>query len=162
MKSPAALAPSLYIHRISLCILTGTLLAGAGCVSEQTYDKTRAETDELTRTLETTRTDINELDQRVAALKAANRQEDAIATELRAAIQQEQDKLPILRQRADEKLTTLQTQVATLVNIAGDGHRIQAGDRGISIASHAAHTDGQCADTGSTGVNSGGPVSRRD
>src|SRR3990172_5634581 len=107
MTSPAALTPSMVIQRISLCLLTGALLTGVGCVSRQSYDKTRAEADELTRTLDTTRTDVKELDQRIAGLQAANRREDVVATELRAAIQREQNLLPILRLRADEKLASL-------------------------------------------------------
>ena len=116
MKSPAAVAPYIGIQRISLCLLTGALLTGVGCVSQQTYDKTRAEASELTRTLDTTRTDVKELEQHIAALHAANRQEDAVTIELNAVIQREQDMLPILRQRADDKLVALQTQVAHLVN----------------------------------------------
>lgn len=116
MTSPAALIPSIVIQRISLCLLTGALLTGVGCVSRHSYDKAKAEADELTHTLDTTHTDVKELDQRIAGLQAANRREDAVTTELRAAIQREQDLLPILRQRADEKLASLQAQVAHLVN----------------------------------------------
>ncbi len=116
MKSPAAVAPYIGIQQICLCLLTGALLTGVGCVSQQTYDKTRAEVSELTRTLDTTRTDVKELDQHIAALHAANRQEDAATTELNAVIQREHDMLSILRQRADDKLVALQTQVAHLVN----------------------------------------------
>lgn len=112
MKSPTALAQSIGIQRISLCLFTSALLTGVGCVSQHTYDQTRAETDELTRALDAARSDIAELDQRIAALQAANRQEDTATAELRAAIQREQDALPILRQRADEKVAALQTQMA--------------------------------------------------
>jgi septal ring factor EnvC (AmiA/AmiB activator) len=59
---------------------------------------------------------VSELDRRIADLQAANRREDAATTELRAAIQREQDQLPILRQRADAQLASLQAQVAHLVN----------------------------------------------
>ncbi|MDP3091080.1 MAG: hypothetical protein Q8N04_10395 [Nitrospira sp.] len=116
MKSPTALSLSTRLCPLSLCLLTSALLTGVGCVSQQTYDKTKDETNELTRALDATRTDITELEQRIAALKAANRQEDAVATELRAAIQREEETLPVLRKRAEEKLAALQTQVATLVN----------------------------------------------
>ena len=116
MKIPAALAQAMVVPQIGLCLLTGALLTGAGCVSQQTYDKTRTEADELTRALNVARGEITELDQRIAAMQATNRQEDAVTTELRAAIQHEQDALPGLRQRAHDKLGALQTQVAQLVN----------------------------------------------
>lgn len=116
MKSPTALSRSTRLCPFSLCLLTSALLTGVSCVSQQTYDKTKDETNELTRTLDATRTDITELEQRIAALKTANLQEDAVATELRAAIQREEDALPVFRKRAEEKLAALQTQVATLVN----------------------------------------------
>lgn len=116
MKSPVEFPLSPRIHPFGCWLLTGALLAGAGCVSQQTFDKTKAETEELTRTLEATRLDVSELNQRIAGLQAANRHEDAVTTELRASIQREQDMLPILRQRADEKLGGLQTQVASLVS----------------------------------------------
>ena len=116
MKIPAALAQAMVIPQISLCLLTGALLTGVGCVSQQTYDKTRTEADELTRALDVARGEIKELDQRIAAMQASNRQEDGVTSELRAAIQHAQDALPILRQRADEKLGALQTQVTQLVN----------------------------------------------
>ena len=116
MKSPTALSLSTRLYPFRLCLLTSALLTGVGCVSQQTYDKTTAETNELIRTLDATRIDITELDQRIAALKAANRQEDAVATELRAAIQRQEETLPVLRKRAEQKLAALQTQVATLMN----------------------------------------------
>ncbi len=112
MKNPAALAQSIGIQRISLCLFAGALLTGVGCVAQHTYDTARAEADELTRDLDAARSDIAELDQRIAALQAVNRQEDAVTAELRAAVQREQEMLPILRQRADEKAAALQTQVA--------------------------------------------------
>lgn len=96
-----------------LCIIA--LLAGAGCVSQQTYDRTRAEADELTRTLEAERADLTELDQRIVALQTLNKKEDAAATEWRAAIQRESETGPMLRQRAEDKLAALQTHVAHLV-----------------------------------------------
>ena len=116
MKNPSAVATYIGIQRISLCLLTGAFLAAVGCVSQHRYDRTRAEADELVRTLDTTRSDLKELDQRIAALRAANRREDAVTTELRLAIQREQDMLPILRQRGDDQLAALQAQVARLVN----------------------------------------------
>ena len=116
MTSPADLTPSTLIHRIGLCLLTGVVLTGTGCVSRSTYERTRAEADELTRVLETTRIDVRVLDQHVQELQAVNRREDSIAAELRTAIQRELELLPILRQRADDKLASLQSQVANLVN----------------------------------------------
>ena len=116
MKTPSAAAHSIGIQQISRCFLISALLMGVGCVSQHRYDKTRAEADELIRTLEATRSEMNDLAERIAALQAANRQEDAVATDLRAAIQREQDMLPFRRQRGDDQLAALQTQVAHLVN----------------------------------------------
>lgn len=116
MKSLTTLTHFFSAQRIGRYVLISALLTGVGCVSQQSYDKTRAEADELTRALDAARSDIQELDQRVAALQAMNKKEDAVTAELRATIQREQESGPILRQRADEKLAALQTQVAYLVN----------------------------------------------
>ena len=116
MKNPTALSLWTHLGPLTLCLLTSALLTGVGCVSQQAYDKIQVETNELTRTLDAMRSDITELDQRIVALKAANQQEDTVTTELRAAIRREEDALPVLRKRAEEKLAALHTQVATLVN----------------------------------------------
>lgn len=104
------------VQRISFFLLSAVLLSEAGCATQHAYEKARAEADELARTLEIARTDVSELDRRIAELQAANRREDAATTDLRAAIQRAQDQLPILRQRADAHLASLQAQVAHLVN----------------------------------------------
>jgi hypothetical protein len=109
MTKPAA-------QRISVFLLSAVWLTAAGCVTRHAYEKARAEADELARTLAIARTDVSELDRRIADLQAANRREDAATTALRAAIQREQDQLPILRQRADAQLASLQAQVAHLIN----------------------------------------------
>jgi len=103
-------------QRIALFLLTALALTDVGCVSRQAYEKARAEADDLARSLEIARTDVTELDRRITELQSANRREDAVTSELRAAIQREQDQLPILRQRADDQLASLQAQVAHLVN----------------------------------------------
>lgn len=92
------------------------LLLGAGCVSRHTYDTIRTEADELTRAVETARSENEDLEQQVAMLQLRNKQEDAALLEVRAAIRQELEAAPLLRQRADDKLGALQTQVAYLVN----------------------------------------------
>lgn len=93
-----------------------TLLTLVGCVSQQTYDKTRAQADELTQALEMARIDVKEMEQRIDALQAMNKKEDAATAEIRAAIQRESDTVPLMRQRADDKIAALQTQVAHLLN----------------------------------------------
>jgi hypothetical protein len=103
-------------QRFYFSLFAVILLMEAGCVSRHTYEKARAEADELRRTLDIARTDVTELDGRIAALQAANRRDDAVTIELRAAIQREQDQLSVLRQRADAQLASLQAQVARLVN----------------------------------------------
>jgi septal ring factor EnvC (AmiA/AmiB activator) len=92
------------------------LLLEIGCVSRRTYERVKAETVEQTQALEAIREEVRELDREVAGLQASNRREDAAMSELRAAIQREEEQLPILRQRAEDTLASLKTQVATLMN----------------------------------------------
>jgi hypothetical protein len=119
MKSSAA---SFLFHSaatarlLTFCLLIVAMLAETGCVSQRAYEQARAEADELTRSLNTAREDVRGLGNYIADLEATNRREDAAVTELRAAIQREEETLPILRQRANEKLTLLHTQVANLAN----------------------------------------------
>ena len=107
---------SLVTQRVVLCALAAVLLLEVGCVSRRTYERVKAETVEQTRALEAVREDVRELDGKVAGLQASNRREDAAMSELRAAIQREEEQLPILRQRAEDTLASLKTQVATLMN----------------------------------------------
>jgi hypothetical protein len=92
------------------------LLLGAGCVSQHTYDTARREADELTRALDTARSDNEKLEQQITTLHLRNKQENAALIEARAAMRQELDAAPMLRQRADDKLAALQTQVAYMMN----------------------------------------------
>ncbi len=92
------------------------LLLGAGCVSQHTYDTVRTEADELTRALDAARSETQTLEQEIATLKLRNKQEDAALAEVRAAIRDTMEAAPMVRQRADDKLGALQTQVAYLVN----------------------------------------------
>ncbi len=92
------------------------LLLGAGCVRQHTYDTIRREADELARAVEMARGENQELEQQAATLQQRNKQEDAALVEVQAAIRQELDAAPVLRQRADDKLGALQTQVAYLMN----------------------------------------------
>lgn len=107
---------SLVVQRVVLCVLAALLLMEVGCVSRRAYERVKAETLEQTQTLEAAREDVRELDQEIAEWKASNRREDAVASELRASIQQEEEQLSIMRQRAEDALTLLKTQVATLMN----------------------------------------------
>ncbi len=115
MTNPS-IAVSPVAQRVVLCLLAATLLTDIGCVSRRAYEQIKAEAIEHTQALVTAREDIKELDQQIAGLQAANRQEDAIAGELRATIQREEVQLPIMRQQADERLSSLKTQVASLLN----------------------------------------------
>jgi hypothetical protein len=103
-------------QRIVLCLLAAALLTDIGCVSRRAYEQIKAQTIEHAQALDTAREDIKELDQQVAGLQAANRHEDTIAGELRATIQREEEQLPIMRQQADDKLSSLKSQVANLLN----------------------------------------------
>ena len=107
---------SLVAQRVVLCALAMVLFLEIGCVSRRTYERVKAETVEQTQALEAVREEVRELDREVAGLQASNRREDAAKSELRAAIQREEEQLPILRQRAEDTLASLKTQVATLMN----------------------------------------------
>ncbi len=115
MTNPS-IAVSPVVQRVVLCLLAAALLTDIGCVSRRAYEQIKAETIEHTQALEAAREDIKELDQQIAGLQAANRHEDAIAGELRATIQREEAQLPIMRQQAEERLSSLKTQVANLLN----------------------------------------------
>ena len=104
------------VQRVVFCVLAAVVLLEVGCVHRQTYDKVKAETLEQTQALEAVRGDVRELDQEIAGLQASNRRDDAAVSELRASIQREEEQLPIMRQRAEDTLTLLKTQVATLMN----------------------------------------------
>jgi septal ring factor EnvC (AmiA/AmiB activator) len=106
----------LVIKQVVPCALIVVLLLGAGCVSRRTYERVKAETVEQTHALEAVREEIRELDREIAGLQASNRREDVAMSELRAAIRREEEQLPILRQRAEDTLASLKTQVATLMN----------------------------------------------
>jgi peptidoglycan hydrolase CwlO-like protein len=112
----SSIAVSPVVQRVVLCLLAATLLTDLGCVSRRAYEQIKAETIEHTQALGAAQEDIKELDQQIAGLQAANRYEDAIAGELRATIQREEEQLPIMRQQAEERLSSLKTQVASLLN----------------------------------------------
>ena len=104
------------VQRVVPCVLAVVLLLEAGCVSRHTYERVKAETLEQTQALEAVREDVRELDREIAGLQTSNRREDAAVSELRAAVQREEEQLPIMRQRAEDTLASLKTQVATLMN----------------------------------------------
>jgi len=107
---------SLVAQGVVLCVLAGVLLLNVGCVSQRTYEKVTTETVEQTQALEAVREDVRELDREIAGLQASNRREDAAVSELRAAIQREEEQLPVMKQRAEDALASLKTQVAILMN----------------------------------------------
>lgn len=107
---------SVVLQRVGLCLLAAVLLMETGCVSRRIYERTKAETAEHTQAFESVREDVKALDQQIAELHAANHREDAAVSDLRMAIQQEEDQLPIMRQRSEERLSSLKVQVATLMN----------------------------------------------
>lgn len=107
---------SLVAQQLMLCMLAAVLFLESGCVSRRTYEKITAETLEQTRALESVREDVRELDREIIEWQASNRREDAVTSELRAAIQREEEQWPIMRQRAEDSIASLKTQVATLMN----------------------------------------------
>lgn len=115
MTCPTGTA-SLVAQRVVLCVLAAVLLSDVGCVSRRTYERVKAETLAQTQALEAVREDVRELDGEIAGWQASNRREDAVVSELHAAIQREEEQLPIMRQRAEDTLASLKTQVANLMN----------------------------------------------
>jgi hypothetical protein len=104
------------VQRVVFCVLAAVVFLEVGCVSRRTYERVKAETVEQSQALEAVRGDVRELDQEIAGLQASNRREDAAMSELRGTIQREEEQLPIMRQRAEDALASLKTQVATLMN----------------------------------------------
>lgn len=93
-----------------------TMWTVVGCVSQQTYDTARGEVEQLRRTLEKERVDVQDLEQEIASLHSTSQQSETELATIRTAIQRALDLATLTRQRADEKLAALQTQVAYLVN----------------------------------------------
>jgi peptidoglycan hydrolase CwlO-like protein len=104
------------VQRIAPCLLGAALLMDIGCVSQRAYEQIKAETAEQTQALATVREEVGELDQQISGLQAANDREGAIIGELHATIQREQELLPVMRQEAEEQLSSLKTQVAGLLD----------------------------------------------
>mgnify|MGYP001406665277 CR=1 FL=1 len=104
------------VRLLTLCLFAGLFLMDIGCVSQRVYDQIKAETREHTQALATVQEDVRGLDQLIAELQAANRHEDAVTGELRATIQREEEQLPIMRQEAEGRLSSLKTQVASLLD----------------------------------------------
>lgn len=107
---------SLVVQRVVLCVFALAILLDIGCVSRRTYERVTAETVEHTQALEGVRADVRELDLEIAGLQASNQREDTVVSELRASMQREEEQLPIMRQRAEDALSLLKIQVATLMN----------------------------------------------
>ncbi|MGE0645566.1 MAG: hypothetical protein AB7P24_18055 [Nitrospira sp.] len=104
------------VRLLTLCLFALLLLMDIGCVSQRAYEQIRAETREHTQALAVIQEDVKGLDQLIAELQAANRHEDAVTGELRATIQREEEQLPVMRQEAEERLSSLKTQVASLLD----------------------------------------------
>lgn len=102
------------LHLLGMCALALTVLTETGCVSQRAYERVKAETDEMSRSLITAREEVALLQQSISSLEAVNREEEHAAEELRAAVQREVELLPILRQQAHERMALLQMQIATL------------------------------------------------
>lgn len=125
------------VQRIALCLLGAALLMDIGCVSQRAYERVKAETIKHTHALETVREDVRELDQQIAGLQAENQRESAIIGELHATIQREQELLPVVRQEAEDRLSSLKTQVAGLLDQSWHLARKIADLRHESTALHA-------------------------
>ncbi|MCP9450325.1 MAG: hypothetical protein NNA21_09760 [Nitrospira sp.] len=102
------------LHLLGFCVLALAVLTETGCVSQRAYERVKAETDEMSRSLSTAREEVALLHQSISSLETANREEEHAAEELRAAVQREVELLPVLRQQAHERMALLQMQIATL------------------------------------------------
>ncbi|MCA1959064.1 MAG: hypothetical protein LDL14_11125 [Nitrospira sp.] len=102
------------LHLLGFCVLAVTVLTETGCVSQRAYERVKAETDEMSRSLIAAREEVAALGRSISSLEAANREEEHAAEELRAAVQREVELLPVLRQQAHERMALLQMQIATL------------------------------------------------
>lgn len=94
----------------------GVAIGLTGCVAQSTYDKEVAETAKIRETLAEAQVEAAALLKQVQDLQASNRELDNTAETVRAAIQREEEATAALRQRAQDRLATLQTQLAGLIN----------------------------------------------
>lgn len=152
---------SIVAQAVALSLLTVTLLLEAGCVSRRTYEQVKAETLEQTRTLEAVRADLRKLDREIAELQAANRRDEATVSELRAAVQREEEQLPMMRQRAEDTLALLKTQVATLMNQSWDLARkiVDIRQESVSLQTKVAHYKKEMEQSRSSTLVTSGPTS---
>jgi hypothetical protein len=97
-------------------IALGVTIGLTGCVAQSTYDKQVAETATIRETLAQAQAETAELLAQVQELQASNRELDNTTETVRAAIQHEEEATAALRQRAQDKLAALQTQLASLIN----------------------------------------------
>ena len=104
------------VRVLPCCLFVVAMMAETGCVSQRAYEQARHEADTLNRSLNEAKAEVNELGQRIGELEAENQEKNSVATELRTSAQSEVEALPVLRRRANEKLTLLNTQVASLVS----------------------------------------------
>lgn len=107
---------SAMIKPVALCLLATALLMDIGCVSQRAYEQLKAEIQEQTQALKTVQEDVSGLDQEIAVLQATNRRKNITIDELLAAIQREQELLPAMREEAEERHSSLKTQVASLLD----------------------------------------------
>ena len=115
MTNPTRSA-SAVVKQVALCLLAAALFLDIGCVSRRAYEQLRAEIQQQTQALETVREDMRGLDQEITELQATNRRKNITIDELLAAIQHEQELLPIMREEAEERHSSLKTQVASLLD----------------------------------------------
>jgi len=115
MTNPTRSASSV-VKQVALCLLATALLMDIGCVSRRAYEQLKAEIQEQTQALTTVQEDVRGLDQEIAVLQATNRRKNITIDELLATIQREQELLPVMREEAEERHSSLKTQVANLLD----------------------------------------------
>lgn len=129
--------PSYAIQSMCVGLLGVASLTEVGCVSRHAYERLKAETQELNRTLETVQEDVKGLDQQIVELQATNRYEDEAAAKARAASQQEEAQLSAMREQTGHKLASLQTQIAQMVGQSRQLAQQLAGMRRESLSLQA-------------------------
>lgn len=92
------------------------MLMCLGCVSQRTYDQARAEADRLGRSLAGEQAELQDIEQELGALQRSTRAAETELAQLHAAMNQALEDATQTRQRADDRMAALQTQVAFLVN----------------------------------------------
>ncbi|HET8579984.1 MAG TPA: hypothetical protein VFL31_03220, partial [Nitrospiraceae bacterium] len=101
---------------VSTWLVWTTLLAVTGCVEESRYQAVTAEVEQLKADGERMQDEVKGLEQQLASLRALNRQDEGTLTELEDEVRKKQDAYTLMQQRYEDRLTSLQAKVSTLLS----------------------------------------------